>query len=364
MPSANISDSVAKSFDKTDWTFLYHGLNVFQENVGSLQKSRAEFEMHVLRDASPYWSSTIFPEIMIVVLGYTVTCQQLVVAIMMAACMSLPLHEAQVFLFPVNPGFAMPRVSSVPQCYPVLGCWGSAWWPELTESCGIYVGRRRLHRRFDITDLSSSICIDPTAAWSACVIKAVIAFLSIMTISTRTSQMLPEVRRGPRPFHLLPVASVTWHSPSPQVWSGWSSLKLFARCFSSLWSCWTFWLKWYSTHGEPSCRPASEKFHILLNQWSSIVIIIILDIIYVLSILNASLSILFSILLPHDVFYIFTMLVELVVGESPSTLLGLWKNKTEINPMGGWKGKDVLIWGDLDILPRVSRIISDHNCVE
>lgn len=126
MPSANISDSVAKSFDKTDWTFLYHGLNVFQENVGSLQKSRAEFEMHVLRDASPYWSSTIFPEIMIVVLGYTVTCQQLVVAIMMAACMSLPLHEAQVFLFPVNPGFAMPRVSSVPQCYPVLGCWGSA----------------------------------------------------------------------------------------------------------------------------------------------------------------------------------------------------------------------------------------------
>jgi len=113
MPSANISDSVAKSFDKTDWTFLYHGLNVFQENVGSLQKSRAEFEMHVLRDASPYWSSTIFPEIMIVVLGYTV------------------------FLFPVNPGFAMPRVSS-----------------------------------------------------------AVIAFLSIMTISTRTSQMLPEVRRG------------------------------------------------------------------------------------------------------------------------------------------------------------------------
>eukprot|EP00434_Breviolum_minutum_P017966 symbB.v1.2.015842.t1/scaffold1163.1/size134625/2 len=113
MPSANISDSVAKSFDKTDWTFLYHGLNVFPENVGSLQKSRAEFEMHVLRDASPYWSSTIFPEIMIVVLSYTV------------------------FLFPVNPGFAMPRVSS-----------------------------------------------------------AVIAFLSIMTISTRTSQMLPEVRRG------------------------------------------------------------------------------------------------------------------------------------------------------------------------
>ena len=77
MPSANISDSVAKSFDKTDWTFLYHGLNVFPENVGSLQKSRAEFEMHVLRDASPYWSSTIFPEIMIVVLSYTVTCQQL-----------------------------------------------------------------------------------------------------------------------------------------------------------------------------------------------------------------------------------------------------------------------------------------------
>ena len=84
MASANTSDSVAKSFDKTDWTFLYHGLNVFPENIGSLQKSRAEFEMHVLRDASPYWSSTIFPEIMIVVLGYTVTCRQLVVAEMAA----------------------------------------------------------------------------------------------------------------------------------------------------------------------------------------------------------------------------------------------------------------------------------------
>lgn len=99
MPSANISDSVAKSFDKTDWTFLYHGLNVFPENVGSLQKSRAEFEMHVLRDASPYWSSTIFPEIMIVVLSYTVTCQQLVVAKMAAWIFDGKLLKLRCFCF-------------------------------------------------------------------------------------------------------------------------------------------------------------------------------------------------------------------------------------------------------------------------
>eukprot|EP00435_Cladocopium_sp_Y103_P026644 s290_g6.t1 len=109
MFAANLSDIGASSFDKSDWAFLYHDLKVFEESVGSLKKSRAQFVMHVLRDASPYMSSTIFPEIMIVVLSYTV------------------------FLFPVNPGFAMPRVSS-----------------------------------------------------------AVIAFLSILTISTRTSAMLPE----------------------------------------------------------------------------------------------------------------------------------------------------------------------------
>lgn len=203
MPSANISDSVAKSFDKTDWTFLYHGLNVFPENVGSLQKSRAEFEMHVLRDASPYWSSTTFPEIMIVVLSYTVTCQQLVVAKMAAwifdgklsaNCLSMKLRCFCFLWIRALPCLEFLRCLN----YPVLGCWGSAWWPELTESsCEIYFGRRgRLQRSLDITDLPSSICIDSTAAWSACVIKAVIAFLSIMTISTRTSQMLPEVRRG------------------------------------------------------------------------------------------------------------------------------------------------------------------------
>lgn len=113
MFAANLSDIGASSFDKSDWTFLSHDLEVFEESVGSLKKSRAQFVMHVLRDASPYMSSTIFPEIMIVVLSFTV------------------------FLFPVNPGFAMPRVSS-----------------------------------------------------------AVIAFLSMLTISTRTSAMLPEVRRG------------------------------------------------------------------------------------------------------------------------------------------------------------------------
>ena len=70
---SNLSDPGAKSFDKSDWTFLYHDLKVFQESVGSLTKSRVEFEMHVLRDAAPYVSSTIFPEVMIVVLSYTVT---------------------------------------------------------------------------------------------------------------------------------------------------------------------------------------------------------------------------------------------------------------------------------------------------
>eukprot|EP00438_Fugacium_kawagutii_P023345 Skav218608 [mRNA] locus=scaffold3208:41911:43167:+ [translate_table: standard] len=113
MTGANLSDIGEKAFDKSDWTFMYHDLQVFEEDIGSLRKTRMQFQMHLRRDASPYASSTIFPEIMIVVLSYTV------------------------FLFPVNPGFAMPRVSS-----------------------------------------------------------AVIAFLSILTISTRTSQMLPEVRRG------------------------------------------------------------------------------------------------------------------------------------------------------------------------
>ncbi|CAK9089847.1 unnamed protein product [Durusdinium trenchii] len=113
MAFVNISDPGERAFDKSDWTFLSHEMTIFNESTGSMHKSRAQFVVHVLRDASPYVQSTIFPEIMIVVLSYTV------------------------FLFPVNPGFAMPRVSS-----------------------------------------------------------AVIAFLSILTISTRTSAMLPEVRRG------------------------------------------------------------------------------------------------------------------------------------------------------------------------
>lgn len=74
MVTANLSDIGASSFDKSDWTFLFHDLKVFEESVGSLKKSRAQFVMHVLRDASPYMSSTIFPEIMIVVLSFTETC--------------------------------------------------------------------------------------------------------------------------------------------------------------------------------------------------------------------------------------------------------------------------------------------------
>ena len=85
----NISDSGGKSFDKSDWTFLSHELKTFSAAIGDTMKSYAQFEIRVRRDASPYMSSTIFPEIMIVVLSYSA------------------------FLFPVNPGFAMPRVSSV-----------------------------------------------------------------------------------------------------------------------------------------------------------------------------------------------------------------------------------------------------------
>ncbi|CAJ1379768.1 unnamed protein product [Effrenium voratum] len=112
-PGTNLTNPGAEVFDHSDWTYLGHGLTVFEEMTGTLRKSRAQFQIQLKRDATPYLSYTIFPEIMIVVLSYTV------------------------FLFPVTPAFAMPRVSS-----------------------------------------------------------AVIAFLSILTISTRTTAMLPEVRRG------------------------------------------------------------------------------------------------------------------------------------------------------------------------
>ena len=76
MAAGNISDPGGRAFDKSDWTFLSHSLTTFNESTGSLQKSRAQFELQVLRDASPYWSSTIFPEIMIVVLSYTDACAE------------------------------------------------------------------------------------------------------------------------------------------------------------------------------------------------------------------------------------------------------------------------------------------------
>ena len=84
----------------------------------------------------------------------------------------------QVFLFPVNPGFAMPRVSSVTssvtQC-PAACCYNSS----------ANFQHFQLHHRYIAfpakTDKKS---------------EAVIAFLSMLTISTRTSAMLPEVRRG------------------------------------------------------------------------------------------------------------------------------------------------------------------------
>ena len=84
----------------------------------------------------------------------------------------------QVFLFPVNPGFAMPRVSSVTssvtQC-PAACCYNSS----------ANFQHFQLHHRYIAfpakTDKKS---------------EAVIAFLSMLTTSTRTSAMLPEVRRG------------------------------------------------------------------------------------------------------------------------------------------------------------------------
>ena len=150
MVTANLSDIGASSFDKSDWTFLFHDLKVFEESVGSLKKSRAQFVMHVLRDASPYMSSTIFPEIMIVVLSFTETClrrtfempKHFLGAFMVldnifdgssyssnSRIFSMFVIGLQVFLFPVNPGFAMPRVSSVTssvtQC-PAACCYNSS----------------------------------------------------------------------------------------------------------------------------------------------------------------------------------------------------------------------------------------------
>ena len=67
----NITGSF-KAFEKSDWTYLSHELKAFSLAAGDAMKSYAELEIRVKRDASPYMSSTIFPEIMIVVLSYSV----------------------------------------------------------------------------------------------------------------------------------------------------------------------------------------------------------------------------------------------------------------------------------------------------
>lgn len=77
MAFVNISDPGERAFDKSDWTFLSHEMTIFNESTGSMHKSRAQFVVHVLRDASPYVQSTIFPEIMIVVLSYTASFSNL-----------------------------------------------------------------------------------------------------------------------------------------------------------------------------------------------------------------------------------------------------------------------------------------------
>ena len=87
------------------------------------------FEMH-----HPTWVALFFPEIMIVVLSFTETClrrtfempKHFLGAFMVldnifdgssysynSRIFSMFVIGLQVFLFPVNPGFAMPRVSSV-----------------------------------------------------------------------------------------------------------------------------------------------------------------------------------------------------------------------------------------------------------
>ena len=69
---ANFTDAGPAQFAKSDWTYLWNDLTAFVESSGPLRKSRAQFVVHIARDATPYLSGTIFPEIMIVVLGYTV----------------------------------------------------------------------------------------------------------------------------------------------------------------------------------------------------------------------------------------------------------------------------------------------------
>ncbi|CAE7414138.1 GLRB [Symbiodinium natans] len=170
----SFTDAGPAQFAKSDWTYLWNDLTSFVEISGPLRKSRAQFVVHIVRDASPFLSGTIFPEIMIVVLGYTV------------------------FLFPVNPGFAMPRVSS-----------------------------------------------------------AMIAFLSILTISTRTSAMLPEVRRGIVWMELFEIVckmllftTVLLNILTERVFHTWQQPELAHRlvyelrvgfpvvAFASLASCW------------------------------------------------------------------------------------------------------------------------------
>ena len=68
----SFTDAGPAQFAKSDWTYLWNDLTSFVEISGPLRKSRAQFVVHIVRDASPFLSGTIFPEIMIVVLGYTV----------------------------------------------------------------------------------------------------------------------------------------------------------------------------------------------------------------------------------------------------------------------------------------------------
>lgn len=82
------------------------------------------------------------------------------------------------------------------------------------------------------------------------------------------------------------------------------------------------------TELQNSERKSHTDMHILLNQLSSY---IILYFVY-----SEHLTIHFIL---HSIaswcLYIFTMFLEIVVGESPCTLLRLCRNKSEINPMGG-----------------------------
>lgn len=88
MKDASMSGAEASLFAATNWKFLNFHLEEATTIDGTLSKSRGFFNVHVARDPSSIQQNVMYPEIFLVALAYTV------------------------FLFPVSPAFAMPRVGT------------------------------------------------------------------------------------------------------------------------------------------------------------------------------------------------------------------------------------------------------------